>query len=385
MHIIDVPASTPYQVHLGTRLLEQAGPLVRAAAGGVKAAIITDSNVGPLYAPIVERSLRDAGYETCTFTFAAGEEHKRADTLVAALEFLATHELDRGDVVVALGGGVTGDMGGLTAALYMRGIALAQMPTSLLAMVDSSVGGKTAIDLVAGKNLAGAFWQPRVVIADIGCLGTLTPEQFADGCGEIVKHAVIRDPALFAQLEQTPPTYEALCGPGGVSLMEAVVARNVEIKRDVVAGDEREAGGRKLLNFGHSIGHAVEACGQYRLGHGNCVAVGMCLMARAAIARGLCDPGLLARLTRLLGACGLATRTDFTADELYERALHDKKRAGGTIDLVVPHALGDCSIERTPLGDFKALIAQALEAQNGAGDPAAPAAHPTTTDKEAAC
>ena len=368
MRIIDVPASTPYQVHLGTRLLEQAGQLVRTAAGGTKAALITDSNVGPLYAPIVERSLKEAGYETCTFTFAAGEEHKRADTLVDALEFLAAHELDRGDVVVALGGGVTGDMGGLAAALYMRGIALAQMPTSLLAMVDSSVGGKTAIDLASGKNLAGAFWQPRVVIADIGCLGTLTPDQFADGCGEIVKHAVIRDPALFAELELTPPTYELLCGPGGVSRMEAIVARNVEIKRDVVAGDEREAGGRKLLNFGHSIGHAVEACGQYRLGHGNCVAVGMCLMARAAIAQGACAPELLPRLERLLSACGLATRTDFTVDELYRCALHDKKRAGATIDLVIPHDLGSCDIERASLDGFRALIAQALDSQNAEED-----------------
>ena len=360
MRTIDVPASTPYRVHLGTRLLEETGRIVREAAGGTKAVVVTDSNVGPLYADIVRRSLEQAGYEAHVFTFPAGEEHKRASTLVEALEFMASCELDRRDVAVALGGGVTGDLGGIAAALYMRGIALAQVPTSLLAMVDSSVGGKTAVDLEAGKNLAGAFWQPRVVIADIGCLGTLSPAQFADGCGEVVKHAVIRDADLLAALEAEPPTYERLCAPGGLALMEGVVARNIEIKRDVVAGDEREAGARKLLNFGHSIGHAVEACAEYRLGHGNCVAVGMCMITRAAIARGACDPALLPRLEALLSRCGLATSCAFSCDELYASALHDKKRRGSTIDLVIPHAAGSCSIETVPLEDFRALIALGL-------------------------
>ncbi len=357
MHTVDVPASTPYRVHLGTRLLEASGQIVREAAGGEKVVIVTDSNVGPLYAGIVEQSLVAAGYEAFTFTFPAGEEHKRAETLLAALEFMAERELDRRDVVVALGGGVTGDMGGLAAALYMRGIALAQMPTSLLAMVDSSVGGKTAIDLAAGKNLAGAFWQPRVVIADVGCLGTLTPEQFADGCGEIVKHAMICDPELFCALELTPPTYDYLVS-GGMARIEEIVARNIEIKRDVVAADEREGGARKLLNFGHSIGHAVEACAAYRLGHGTCVAIGMCMITRAAVRAGACAPEVLARLEALLGACGLETACSFSAEELYACALHDKKRRGGAIDLVIPHAVGACSIETVALEDFAALIAQ---------------------------
>ena len=360
MRTIDVPASTPYRVHLGTRLLEQAGDIVRDAAGGEKAVIVTDSNVGPLYAEIVRASLEGSGYEAHVFTFPAGERHKRAGTLVDALEFMAERELDRRDVVVALGGGVTGDLGGLAAALYMRGIALAQVPTSLLAMVDSSVGGKTAVDLEAGKNLAGAFWQPRTVIADIGCLGTLGPAQFADGCGEVVKHAVIRDAALFSALEAEPPTYERLCAPGGLSFMEDVVARNIEIKRDVVAGDEREAGTRKLLNFGHSIGHAVEASAGYHLGHGTCVAIGMCMITRAVIAQGACDPALLPRLEALLNRCGLTTSCSFTCDELYASALHDKKRRGKTIDLVIPHEAGSCSIDTVPLDAFRALIAQGL-------------------------
>ena len=358
MHVIDVPASTPYRVHIGTRLLEASGGIIASACGGAQAAIITDSNVGPLYADIVADSLKAAGYAVCVFTFEAGEGHKRADTLLAALEFLAEHELDRNDVVVALGGGVTGDLGGLAAALYMRGIKLAQMPTSLLAMVDSSVGGKTAIDLEAGKNLVGAFWQPRVVIADIGCLGTLTPEQFADGCGEVVKHGVIADPDLFAALEQTPPTLQLLMTD--LARVEAIVARNIEIKRDVVAQDEREGSVRKLLNFGHSIGHAIEACAAFTIGHGNCVAAGMCAITRAAVAEGACDPGVLDRLTELLKACGLMTTSPYSADELFASALHDKKRRGDSIDLVIPRRIGACSIENVPLEAFRTLIEEGL-------------------------
>lgn len=207
---IDIDTTRPYQVHVGTFLLEQAGPLVRATAGGTKAVIVTDTNVGPLYQMPVKQSLEASGYEVSIYTFEAGEAHKRAETYINILELVAEHELSRSDVIVALGGGVVGDVAGFVAATYMRGCKFVQIPTSLLAMVDSSVGGKTAIDLAAGKNLAGAFWQPSVVIADVGCLATLTPEQFADGCGEVVKHAVIADPELFAELEKTPLTLELL-------------------------------------------------------------------------------------------------------------------------------------------------------------------------------
>ena len=174
---IDIDTARPYQVHVGTFLLEQAGQLVRATAGGTKAVIVTDTNVGPLYQMPVKQSLEASGYEVSICTFEAGEAHKRAETYVAILEFVAEHELSRSDVIVALGGGVVGDVAGFVAATYMRGCKFVQIPTSLLAMVDSSVGGKTAIDLAAGKNLAGAFWQPSVVIADVGCLATLTPER----------------------------------------------------------------------------------------------------------------------------------------------------------------------------------------------------------------
>ena len=320
---IDIDTARPYQVHVGTFMLEQAGPLVRATAGGTKAVIVTDTNVGPLYQMPVKQSLEASGYEVSVCTFEAGEAHKRAETYVAILEFVAEHELSRSDVIVALGGGVVGDVAGFVAATYMRGCKFVQIPTSLLAMVDSSVGGKTAIDLAAGKNLAGAFWQPSVVIADVGCLATLTPEQFADGCGEVVKHAVIADPELFAELEKTPLTLE-------------------------------------LLNFGHSAGHAVEACEHFELGHGNCVSIGMGIITRAAALHGVCDAALPGRIEELCARHGLKTRCDLNADAVFAEALHDKKRAGDTIDLVIPHGIGRCSIDRTPLSTFHELIAEGL-------------------------
>ena len=368
-YTIDVGATRPYQVHIGTFLLEASGNLIREACGGSKAVIVTDSNVGPLYAQPVRESLETAGYETFICTFEAGEAHKRANTFVDILEFLAAHELCRQDVVVALGGGVTGDLAGFAAASYMRGCKLAQMPTSLLAMVDSSVGGKTAIDLEGGKNLAGAFWQPNIVIADIGCLATLSPEQFADGCGEVVKHAVIADLDLFAELERTPLTLDLL--RTDVSRTALMVARNVDIKRAVVESDEREMGTRKLLNLGHSIGHAVEAAEHFRLGHGNCVSIGTCLIAEASAGRGWCAPDVPARIRELLKRHSLRTTTELSAETIFQEALHDKKRSGDSIDLVIPQAIGACSIERTPLDDFRRIIEEGLAHQGAAEGSAA--------------
>ena len=306
---IDIDTARPYQVHVGTFLLEQAGPLVRATAGGTKAVIVTDTNVGPLYQMPVKQSLEASGYEVSICTFEAGEAHKRAETYINILEFVAEHELSRSDVIVALGGGVVGDVAGFVAATYMRGCKFVQIPTSLLAMVDSSVGGKTAIDLAAGKNLAGAFWQPSVVIADVGCLATLTPEQFADGCGEVVKHAVIADPELFAELEKTPLTLELL--NRDVARVALIIARNIDIKR-------------------------------------------------AAALHGICDAELPGRIEELCARHGLKTRCDLDADAVFAEALHDKKRAGDTIDLVIPHGIGRCSIDRTPLSTFHELIAEGL-------------------------
>lgn len=361
MHTIEVSTGRAYRVHVGTFLLERVGETCRETCGGERACIVTDTNVGPLYAAPVRQGLVDAGYAVDVFTFEAGEERKRAGTYTAILEFMAERSYTRSDVVVALGGGVTGDMAGFAAATYMRGCAYVQVPTSLLAMVDSSVGGKCAIDLAAGKNLAGAFWQPRAVLADIGCLATLDDGQFADGCGEVVKHAAIADAGLFAALEATPLTPALL--RSDLALVEAIVAKNIDIKRAVVEADERELGVRKLLNFGHSIGHAVEASEGYRLGHGTCVAIGMTAMARAAAHLGACEQDVPERIEALARAHGLATRTERTLDEIFAAALHDKKRRGDTIDVVIPRAIGSCSIDTVSLSTFRDLIAEGIGAK----------------------
>lgn len=388
-YTLDIDTECPYRAHVGTFLLEQVGPLAREAAAGERAVIVTDSNVGPLYAQPVSASLAEAGYAVRTFTFEAGERNKRAATLVSILEFMAAFEMGRDDVVIALGGGVVGDMAGFAAATYMRGCPYIQVPTTLLAMVDSSVGGKCAIDLEGGKNLAGAFWQPRAVIADVGCLATLAPEQFADGCGEVIKHAVIADADLFGELERTPLTQELLLAD--TARVAELIARNIDIKRAVVVSDEREAGLRKLLNFGHTIGHGVEAAERYRLGHGTCVGIGMVAVSSAAVTAELCDADIPERLVALLRACGLSCAFSADDDAVFSAALHDKKRHGDTIDLVVPRAIGACALAPTPLEEFRRILEVGLACTRAlAGedaDTAAPAAQPVsaTPDKDPAC
>ena len=266
----------------------------------------------------------------------------------------AAHGMDRSDLIVALGGGVVGDVAGFVAATYLRGIGYVQVPTTLLAMVDSSVGGKTAIDLPAGKNLAGAFWQPRAVIADIGCLATLSEAQFADGCGEVVKHAAIADADLFAELEATPLTLDLL--KSDLDRAAWLIARDVDIKRAVVAADEREAGMRRMLNYGHTIGHGVEAAERYRLGDGTCVGIGMLAMACASVAASICSDDVADRIAALLTASGLDIGFDASPADVLDAALHDKKRTGDLIDLVVPRSIGAVSIAPTPIDEFARIL-----------------------------
>lgn len=354
-YTLDIDTPQPYQVHVGTFLLEQVGQITRSVVETAeRALVITDSNVGPLYAAPVIDGLEAAGFATSLETFEAGEEHKRMETLSTLLERAAEEQLSRRDVIIALGGGVVGDMAGFAAATYMRGIAFVQVPTTLLAMVDSSVGGKTAIDLAHGKNLAGAFWQPRAVIADVGCLGTLSDGQFADGCGEVIKHAMIADAELFEELELTPLTPALL--KQDLSRVAWLIARNIDIKRAVVVEDERESGLRKLLNFGHSIGHGVEAAEQYRMGHGTCVGIGMVAIASASVTAEICPEDVPERLASLLVRHGLSLAFDASADEVYAEALHDKKRAGSSIDLVVPRGVGAASLAPTHLDEFRRIL-----------------------------
>lgn len=345
-------ASRSYDVYVGCGVLDDVGTLAREASGGSCAAIVCDSNVGPLYARRVQDSLARAGYAVGTVTFAAGERNKRFRTLEKVLDGIAALELSRGDVVVALGGGVTGDMAGLAAALYLRGVQVIQIPTSLLAMVDSSVGGKTAVDLDAGKNLAGAFHQPSLVVADVCCLATLDHGLLTDSCGEVIKHGVLADPNLFGELCRHPINAHDYADVE----MARIVARNVEIKRDVVNADEREQGIRQTLNLGHTLGHAIEAASEYQLGHGSAVAAGLCCVARATEALGWTEQGTAELILTACRAHGLPTGTSLPHEVIRRYAIHDKKRHGQTVNLVVPKRIGSAFVRKTTLDELDQVI-----------------------------
>lgn len=350
MTTVTVRASQPYEVTIGRGLLDTVG---RQAAGqwkGRSAAVVSDSTVAPLYLNRLKDSLERAGFQVHSFVFPAGEDQKNGGTYLKLLEFLAARRLTRADGLIALGGGVVGDLAGFAAATFLRGIGFLQLPTTLLAAVDSSVGGKTAIDLTNGKNLAGAFYQPQAVLCDLDTLDTLPAEVFADGCAEVIKYGMIGDPALLARLE----TVDFRADP------EELVARCVAQKRDLVEQDEFDTGARQLLNLGHTLGHGVEACSGYTVSHGRAVAIGMTLVTRAAVAFGRCPAEVLPRLRRLLERYGLPDATAYSAQALYEKTLSDKKRSGDTISLVVPIAWGASQLVRIPVSELPAWIERGL-------------------------
>ena len=337
--VIHVSVREGYDVIIGSGLLCESGRLIRASLGNCRLAVVTDSNVAKLYLSELLTRLREAGYDACSFVFSAGEAHKRMDTLSDLLEFFAEQQLTRKDSVVALGGGVTGDMAGFAAGCYLRGVRYVQIPTTLLAAVDSSVGGKTAVDLAAGKNLAGLFHQPSLVLCDTNTFATLTPDEFANGAAEAIKAGILDDKALFSLFET-----------GDVrAKISDIVAQCVAFKARIVEADETETGLRKTLNLGHTAGHAIERCSDFTIPHGHAVASGLAIIARAAEALGWAAEPIARRIEAALAQNGLPTTTDFTPEALAKAALSDKKRAGGTITLVVPKKIGDCALVDIPV------------------------------------
>ncbi len=334
---IQISASRTYDVVIGRGLLSQAGQRIAPLIRGRNAVIISDSNVFSLYGQAVQKSLESAGFAVNTAVFTAGEENKNPQTLLDLLNQVGGFGLTRSDVIVALGGGVVGDMGGLCAALYLRGIPCVQIPTSLLAMVDSSVGGKTAVNLDSGKNQMGTFTQPHLVLCDLDCLDTLSPQVYAEGMAEIIKYGMIRSKTLLNQLLKGDMQKE----------IEDVVAQCIAIKRDVVNSDERDVGERQILNFGHTVGHAIEALGHYQIFHGEGVAMGMAILTRGCVKLGMCDPQCLQILETLLEKYHLPQHTDFTPEALYSATKSDKKRAGKAITLILPDEIGNCVLHQT--------------------------------------
>lgn len=351
MKTVRINASTAYDVQIGSGLLKKAGDALKALLPPPRTVmIVSDDTVFALWGETLTRSLSLAGYTVKHFVFPHGESSKNAKTLLSLWQALAREGLTRTDCLAALGGGVVGDMTGFAAATYLRGLPFVQFPTTLLAMVDSSVGGKTGIDLPEGKNLAGAFYQPRAVLCDTDTLSTLPENIFSDGCAEVIKYGYINDPTLLTWLQDdfraTP---------------DEVIARCVSDKRDVVEADERDTGVRQFLNLGHTAGHAVEACSHYEISHGSAVAIGMVLVTKAAIAKGLCDPSVLPHMTQLLTRYGLPTACPYGAGELAAVALHDKKRAGAKITLVLPQSVGKSVLSPLPIDEIEAFFALGVE------------------------
>ena len=349
-----VRTSNQYDILIGSGLLAQAGQQISALGNISTAAVVSDSNVWPLYGVRLCRSLEQAGIHTVSLVVPAGEASKSGTGYLQLLNFLARNQLTRSDCLVALGGGVVGDLTGFAAATYLRGVRYVQIPTSLLAAVDSSVGGKTAIDLEAGKNLAGAFWQPSLVLCDADVLASLPRAVFLDGCAEVIKYAVLYDPALFALLQKEGPEFDR----------EAVIARCVELKSRVVAEDEFDVGARQKLNLGHTIGHGIEAESRYTVSHGQAVAIGMVIAARISEHLGCCSAETRNSIISILKKFQLPVWTPLPAEILYTYTLSDKKRSGGSLNLILPEQIGRCCIRSTPLQELHSLIKAGLKPWN---------------------
>ena len=350
MTVVTINASKKYDIKIGSGLLVSIGAEAASLGKATKACIVSDDTVFSLYGETVTQSLSDAGFEVSSYIFPAGEESKNGTNFLHLVNTLAESHLTRTDLIVALGGGVVGDLAGFAAATFLRGIRFIQIPTTLLAMVDSSVGGKTAIDLPAGKNLCGAFCQPSLVLCDTDVLNSLPEDIFRDGCAEVIKYGVLYDPELFAHLLRKGLDFDR----------EAVIRRCVELKRDVVMEDEFDTGARMKLNLGHTVGHGVEARSHFGLSHGKSVAIGMAIVTRSAVKLGLCETSCCNDLLDVLHRFALPVSTEYSADELYTYTLSDKKRSGGTVKLIVPRRIGFCDIVPSPVSELKSFIEAGL-------------------------
>ena len=352
---IHVRTGVPYDVIIERGILNQVGKLVKKILPKAESCVIvSDSNVAPVYAETVKQSLETAGYRAAINIFPAGEENKRLPAIVGMYEAFTQAELSRSDFAVALGGGVTGDMCGFAAATYLRGIPFVQIPTTVLSQNDSSVGGKTGIDLECGKNLVGSFHQPCLVLADADTLATLPARYVTDGFGEIIKHGCIKSAELFELIEAHGTD---------MNMIEELTARSVEIKAGVVERDEKESGERMLLNFGHTIGHAIEKCAGYTgIAHGEAVGIGMLMMARAGEAAGISAIGTSDRIKAVLEKCGMPVSCGFTPEEVCAAAMLDKKRRGEYMNIVLLREIGNAFVYKIRCAELLDFVRKGMDA-----------------------
>ena len=336
---------------VGSGALSNLGALA-ASTRAHRAAIVTDTNVGPHYAARASTAL--AALDPVTVTAPAGETHKTRETWALVTDELLAHGLGRDSVVVALGGGVVGDLAGFVAATYLRGVPLVQVPTSLVAMIDAAIGGKTGVDVPAGKNLVGAFHAAQFVVVDPELLVTLPDREFRSGLAEAIKHGAIADADYFAFVADRADTLQDARRANAADL-EHVIDRSVAIKSAIVTRDARESGERKILNFGHTLGHAIEAASGYDLLHGEAIAIGMVLEARLGEALGVTATGTAAGLKTVLERAGLPTATTLDPAGLVARTRTDKKKTAGRIEYALPAAIGRFADWTTPVDDGAVL------------------------------
>lgn len=347
MEKVTVNASIKYDILIDNGILDRCGEFVKNVFPSGKCAVITDDNVDGFYGERVIKSLSDAGIEAVKFVFPHGEASKNHSTLLKIYDFLAENGFTRSDHIVALGGGVVGDVAGYAAATYMRGIDFVQIPTTVVAQADSSVGGKTAVDIKAGKNLVGMFHQPRLVICDTGTLSTLTSEFFADGMAEVIKHGMIKSAELFELLS----TCEIK------SNLNDIMKRNVTIKGRVVENDEREKGERMLLNYGHTLGHALEKYYNFTgLTHGYAVAIGMSTFTHIAERLGMCKKGVSDKLDAMLTKCKLPITDSAPMEELFKISLGDKKHLSDSMNIVICSDIGESRVVKMSVDEYEKFL-----------------------------
>lgn len=340
-----------YPIYTGAGLLEKIGEMLREILPPCRAMIVTDSNVAPLYLERACGALRGAGFEVSSEVVPAGEESKSFAVLERVTEDFAQARLTRSDLAVALGGGVVGDLTGFAAGCYLRGIRFAQIPTTLLAAVDASVGGKTAVNLRHGKNLAGVFHQPVAVICDTDTLATLDALQLADGAAEAIKQGILGDETLFGIYESGSPETE----------LEEIIDRCVAYKASVVAADPREKGLRKLLNLGHTPAHAIELLSDFEISHGHAVAVGIAMAARAAQRGGLLRAEDRDRILSALTRANLPVTCPYSPEEMARAAVNDKKAADTHITIILPERIGHCRMETIPIQNLQDFFEAGME------------------------
>lgn len=343
---IRVNVGRPYDVVIQSGLLAKAGEYIREVVTSDTLAIVTDDTVDSLYGEAFTQSLEATGFSVCKFVFPHGEESKNGRTYLEILNFLAESRLTRADAVVALGGGVVGDITGFAAATYLRGIKYIQVPTTLLSAVDSSVGGKCAIDLETGKNLAGAFYQPSLVLCDHNTFDTLPKKIFLDGCGEVLKYGILYSKELLDHLIDKGLGFDR----------EYVVTRCVAMKAAVVERDEFDRGERALLNLGHTTAHAIEKLSGFAVSHGAAVATGCAVAARASYARGLTSAETVDLVCRSVQRLGHKTSADYSVDDICDVMLSDKKRHGNTVDFITVRDIGECEIYEISIDELKEFV-----------------------------